>query len=158
MTRTWTGAVCAVAVAAAVGGLVTALDDYAVPAGPFARSAACTDVVGRLPERLLGRDRDAVEGAGAAGWGGGAVILRCGVRPPAPTVDTCMNVNGVDWVLDDERAKRGDGWVFTVYGTDPAVEVSFKESRQLAGDALVAVGGSLGGLVRKSRCLALSDT
>ncbi|MCX5195513.1 hypothetical protein OOK31_16640 [Streptomyces sp. NBC_00249] len=58
----------------------------------------------------------------------------------------------------DDRAKRGGAWVFTTYGREPAVELSFKEGRRPAGDALVALHDSLRGLTRKSKCLALSDT
>ncbi|MFF7082404.1 DUF3515 family protein [Streptomyces lavendulae] len=148
--------VCA---ALAVGAVVLGtLTDYDVPAGPFAGSGPCADVVAGLPGALLGQGRDAVGGAGAAGWGGGAVVLRCGVRPLAPTVDTCVNVDGVDWVLDDERAGRSGVWVFTTYGREPAVEVAFSGGARSAGDALIAVNHGVRGFPQKSKCLALGDT
>ncbi|MFD5888661.1 DUF3515 family protein [Streptomyces sp. NPDC060334] len=137
---------------------VWSLPDYSVPAGPFARTAPCSDVVARLPENLMGRGRDAVDGEGTAGWGARAVVLRCGVEPPAPTIDTCVNVNGFDWVLDDARVKRDGAWVFTTYGREPAVEVAFARGSQPAGDALVTINDALGSLAQKTKCLALSDT
>ncbi|MFD9379464.1 DUF3515 family protein [Streptomyces sp. NPDC059999] len=86
--------VCAVAAASlCVAVAVYARADYSVPAGPFARTAPCSDVVARLPETLMGRGRDDVDGVGAAEWGDRAVVLRCGVEPLAPTIDTCVNVN-----------------------------------------------------------------
>ncbi|MEU9006411.1 DUF3515 family protein [Streptomyces sp. NPDC048551] len=147
------------AAAAALCGVVAGVEvfgPYRVPAGPFADGPACTETLARLPQRLLGRERDAVRGTGAAGWGDGAVVLRCGVRPPAPTVDSCVNVNGVDWVLDDGRAGRGGKWVFTTYGRETAVSVAF-EGGQVAGDALVVINTSLGHIARKSRCLGTDD-
>ncbi|MEV6574784.1 DUF3515 family protein [Streptomyces sp. NPDC051577] len=148
--------VAAASLCAAVAAYARA--DYGVPAGPFARTAPCTEVVARLPDHLMGRGRDAVDGAGTAGWGGRAVVLRCGVEPLAPTIDTCVDVNGFDWVLDDARVKRDGVWVFTTYGREPAVEVSFTRGSQPAGDALVTINDALGGLVRTAKCLALSDT
>ncbi|MFB0630149.1 DUF3515 family protein [Streptomyces sp. AB3(2024)] len=148
--------VCAVvAVGATVVGTLTGYD---VPAGPFARGAPCAGVVAGLPGTLLGQGRDAVDGVGAAGWGGGAIVLRCGVRPLAPTVDTCVNVDGVDWVLDDERAGRSGVWAFTTYGREPAVEVAFTGGSRPAGDALIAVNNGVRGFPQNSKCLALSDT
>ncbi|WP_329448651.1 DUF3515 domain-containing protein (plasmid) [Streptomyces sp. NBC_01426] len=149
--------VCAVA-AASLAVAVYARADYSVPAGPFARTAPCSDVVARLPETLMGRGRDDVDGAGAAGWGDRAVVLRCGVEPLAPTIDTCVNVNGFDWVLDDAGVERDGAWVFTTYGREPAVEVAFAGGSRPAGDALVALNDALGGLARKTRCLSTSDT
>ncbi|MFG2622710.1 DUF3515 family protein [Streptomyces sp. NPDC048507] len=120
------------------------------------RTLAATEALARLPERLLGRERDSVRGTGAAGWGDGAVVLRCGVRPPAPSIDSCVDVNGVDWVLDDSRAGRGGRWVFTTYGRETAVSVAFEGGRT-AGDALVVINASLGHIARTSRCLGTDD-
>ncbi|MEU8777080.1 DUF3515 family protein [Streptomyces sp. NPDC048606] len=139
------------------GGVAYSLDDYRVREGPFARSAPCAAMVPRLPEDLLGRARDSVGGAGVVGWGDGSVVLRCGVQPLAPTTDTCVNVNGFDWVLNDEEAERKGVWVFTTYGRVPAVEVSFKGS-QLAGDVLVKINDSVREIPPTSRCLSLEDT
>ncbi|WP_331733052.1 DUF3515 family protein [Streptomyces sp. NBC_01276] len=150
--------VCAVAVVAVGAAVVGTLTDYDVPAGPFAHGAPCAGVVAGLPGTLLGQGRDAVDGVGAAGWGGGSIVLRCGVRPLGPTVDTCVNVDGVDWVLDDGRAGRGGVWAFTTYGREPAVEVVFAGGSRSAGDALIAVNKGVRGFPQNSKCLALSDT
>jgi hypothetical protein len=47
------------------------------------------------------------------------VVWRCGVTPPGPTTDECIEVDGVDWV----RHPLADGSSFTTYGRDPAVQV-----------------------------------
>ncbi|GHD57187.1 DUF3515 family protein [Streptomyces goshikiensis] len=131
---------------------------YSVESGPFAPDPHCRTVLARLPGELLGKERDPVEGRGVAGWGGGSIVLRCGVEPLAPTVNTCMNVNGTDWVLDEERAKRGGPRVLTTYGRVPAVEIAFEDDGLLAGDALVVIDGAVRDLPQKSKCLSLSDT
>lgn len=99
-----------------------------------------------------------MEGAGAASWGGGTIVLRCGVEPLAPTTNTCMNVNGTDWVLDEERAKRTGPRVLTTYGRIPSVEIAFTEDSLLAGDALVVIDKAVRDIPQQSKCLALSDT
>ncbi|MEU3904902.1 DUF3515 family protein [Streptomyces goshikiensis] len=131
---------------------------YSVESGPFAPDPHCRTVLARLPGELLGKERDPVEGRGVAGWGGGSIVLRCGVEPLAPTVNTCMNVNGTDWVLDEEQAKRGGPRVLTTYGRVPAVEIAFEDDGLLAGDALVVIDGAVRDLPQKSKCLSLSDT
>ncbi|MFJ7270343.1 DUF3515 family protein [Streptomyces sp. NPDC099050] len=129
-----------------------------VEPAPFAADPHCRRVLAQLPDELLGEERDSVEGAGAASWGGGAILLRCGVEPLTPTVNTCMNVNGTDWVLDEERAGRGGPRVLTTYGRIPSVEVALTESDQLAGDALAAVDKAVRGLPQQSKCVGLGET
>lgn len=129
-----------------------------VEPGPFAGDPHCGLVLAGLPGRLLGKERDSVTGSGAASWGGGAVVLRCGVEPPAPTTDTCMDVNGTDWVLDEERAGRGGPRVLTTYGRAPAVEIAFMEGDLLAGDALVVIDRAVRDIPQRSKCIGLGDT
>lgn len=58
-------------------------------------------------------------------WGAPAVLLRCGLAEPAPTAGRaadrppCLEVDGVDWVLDDAR----DPMTATSYGRSPAVHL-----------------------------------
>ncbi|MFJ1865833.1 DUF3515 family protein [Streptomyces sp. NPDC088097] len=161
VVRSRRAALCAAGVASlcAAVAVLYSLAEYSIPAGPYAHDSPCDDVVARLPQVLIGRERDSVAGAGTAGWGDGSIVLRCGVEPLAPTINTCMNVNGFDWVLDDERAKKSEEWVFTTYDREPAVAIAFKGRGQLAGDALASLGSDMASLnVRKSTCLSLSDT
>ncbi len=101
--------------------------------GPFATDPLCAQVVlttpDELAEGLTRRDTDA-QATTAWGDGSGAVVLRCGVEPLAPTTDRCQTVEAadgtsVDWVIvasdpDDEQASD---WTFTTYGRVPAVQV-----------------------------------
>ncbi|WP_327257211.1 DUF3515 family protein [Streptomyces sp. NBC_01244] len=129
-----------------------------VEPGPFAGGPHCTQVLAQLPDELLGEERDSVKGAGAASWGGGTIVLRCGVEPLAPTINTCMNVNGADWVLDEERAKSGGPRVLTTYGRIPSVEMAFSEDDLPAGDALVVIDKAVRDIPQQSKCIGLNET
>lgn len=129
-----------------------------VESGPFASDPHCRRVLAQLPDELLGKERDSVKGSGSASWGDGTVVLRCGVEPLAPTINTCMNVNGTDWVLDEERAKRGGPRVLTTYGRVPSVELAFNKDDLLAGDALVVIDKAVRDIPQRSKCIGLSET
>lgn len=45
--------------------------------------------------------------------------MRCGLTEPAPTTRTCLEVNGIDWVIDE----GADPMTAVSYGRSPAVEV-----------------------------------
>lgn len=49
-----------------------------------------------------------------------AIIARCGVVPPGPTQDACIDVDGVDWV---QRSLGKDGYQYVTYGREPGIEV-----------------------------------
>ncbi|WP_353810195.1 DUF3515 family protein [Agromyces sp. SYSU T00194] len=81
----------------------------------------CADIVVRLPDEVAGQPQRPTDAQGTGAWGDpAAVLLRCGVEPPAPTTLECVDVNGVDWIIDDADAPR---YVFTTYGRVPATEV-----------------------------------
>jgi hypothetical protein len=63
-------------------------------------------------------------------------VLRCGLPGLEPTTRTCLDVNGLGWVIGDADA---DPVVFTLYGHDPTVDVSVPVSygRSSASGALV---------------------
>jgi hypothetical protein len=92
-----------------------------VAAPPNAADPQCVKMAGDLPSRVHGQDRvrTTSDSPGVAAWGDPAVIWRCGVAPPAPTTDECLDVDGVDWVV----AVLSDGVSFTTFGRDPAVQV-----------------------------------
>jgi hypothetical protein len=62
-------------------------------------------------------------------WGDPAdpVVLRCGVEPPGPTTDRCVNADdgetSVDWINVPGDEREDGSWLFTTYGRAPAVEV-----------------------------------
>ncbi|MFF4900052.1 DUF3515 family protein [Streptomyces sp. NPDC001068] len=98
---------------------------FGLAQGPLARDPACAGIADRYPGRLGGATRDPVTFEGLAVWGRGAVELRCGVTPPAPTTDACVSVDGVDWVWRERAGERGH---LVTYGRSPAVEVSIARS------------------------------
>lgn len=150
---------CAVAASAAAGaGYLLLTPGHSVPPGPFADDPRCAKIVSAAPETLLGRDRDRVSGAGAAAWGDASIVLRCGVEPPAPTTYLCLNVDGVDWVLDEGRADGGGARVLTTYGRTPAVEVTVEGGDGLDGGVLVALNRSLRDIPQQAKCLDMQDT
>jgi hypothetical protein len=92
-----------------------------VTAAPQAADPACATLADRLPREVRDQGRVATssDSPAVAAWGDPAVIWRCGVTPPGPTTDECIEVDGVDWV----RRPLDDGSSFTTFGRDPAVQV-----------------------------------
>lgn len=108
----------------AVGGCAAA-----VPAqvAPHATDPVCASVVLAMPDSLGDGlpQRDTTAQATTA-WGDPAapLVLRCGVEPLGPTTERCQTVEtpggpSVDWVI----VEGDDGWTFTTYGREPAVEL-----------------------------------
>ena len=92
-----------------------------VSAPPGANDPACARLADSLPRSVRGQGRVATSSGSAAvaAWGSPAVIWRCGVAPPGPTTDECLNIDGVDWVA----SPLADGTSFTTFGRSPAVQV-----------------------------------
>lgn len=113
--------------------------EVTVPAG--GTDPACADMAARLPDRLLDRERvdTSVTSPAVAAWGKPAIIWRCGVTPPGPTTEQCVNVNGIDWVVDP----LGDGTGFVTYGRVPAVQVLVPRAYQPETFALTALSGAV---------------
>ncbi|MFI0814772.1 DUF3515 domain-containing protein [Streptomyces sp. NPDC021098] len=148
----------AAAIAAAVASYFLFFSKESVEPGPYADNPKCADVISRAPETVLSKHRDDITGKGAAAWGDGSVVLRCGVTPLRPTTNLCVNVDGVDWVLDEKRAQKDGVQALTTYGRDPAVEITVQGDGPQAGDALVDMSRAVRGIPQTSKCLSLSDT
>ncbi|WP_460936338.1 DUF3515 family protein [Phycicoccus ginsengisoli] len=73
------------------------------------------------PQRVAGHDRVDTSPASARtrAWGDPAVVARCGLPALGPTTAECLEVDGVDWVVE----RLSDGARFTTFGRDPAIEV-----------------------------------
>jgi hypothetical protein len=112
-----------------------------VPPAPDAAGPACRALTGRLPARVLDRARNEAGPAGTAGWGDPAIVLRCGVPPPRPTTDPCLEVNGLDWVFTETK----QAFRFVSYGRVPAVEITVpaEVDRTTAPGALVDLAGAV---------------
>ncbi|MFJ4969477.1 DUF3515 family protein [Streptomyces sp. NPDC088755] len=127
-----------------------------VTSAPHAKSAACEDLTDRYPDRLGGQALAFTDRPGVAVWGDDAVVLRCGVELPAPTIDPCATVDGVDWVFREDRSKDG-GKVVVTYGRDPAVEVVVSDDVVAVDDALVSLSALVEPLKMYTKCLNLDD-
>ncbi|MFH8404299.1 DUF3515 family protein [Streptomyces sp. NPDC018019] len=126
---------------------------YQVTAAPDSKNSLCDAVTAEAPQQLLGKSRYEVNASGVVAWGDPTIVMRCGVKPLKPTTDTCMNVNGIDWVLDEARAKDGGERVVTTYGRNPAIEVTFLSDSQSAGDALVSLDKAARAIPQTSKCI-----
>ncbi|MGG7570099.1 DUF3515 family protein [Streptomyces sirii] len=85
-----------------------------------------------------GQQREHTDLPGVAVWGDGAVVLRCGLTPPRPTTDPCVNVEGVDWVLREAEPRDGHRLLLT-YGRHPAVDVTLTGQGSTTEALLVAL-------------------
>lgn len=118
-------------------------DPVAVPDPDATVTRLCRNLDEALPDTVDGQDREDPEPRSAltAGWGGSAIILRCGVeRPPKMADPTVANggdadavaggVEGVDWLME-----KGDSGVyrFTTANRRVYVEVVVREQEDGAG-------------------------
>lgn len=101
-----------------------------------AAAEACAEVSVRLPDTLAGLERRTTNAQATGAWGTpAALLLRCGVTPPGPTTDRCVEVNGIDWVEDASQDPR---YVYTTYGRSPALEIAIDSSTGVSGAAALA--------------------
>lgn len=128
-----------------------------VPMEPAAdaNSPACADVIVRLPDTVAELDRRTTNAQSTGAWGDPAVVqLRCGIEPSGPTTDTCVNVNGVDWIIDESAAPL---YRFEAYGRSPGLEV-FVDSEQLSGtDVVNDLSAVARELPQERKCTSLAE-
>ena len=128
-----------------------------VTAAPSAGDAGCTALLPRLPATLLGRGRTTATVAGSATWGDPAIVLRCGVTPPGPSADACVEVDDTDWLFTEDQTTLR----FTTYGRTPAVELAVPAGsvdRTQASGALAELAAAVRPLTVSRRCVGLDDT
>lgn len=115
----------------------------AVPSPDAKVTELCQNLDEVLPAKVDGESRDDPEPASelTAGWGGVAIILRCGVERPPKMADPAVangsdadavpgGVDGVDWLME----KRDDGtYRFTTANREAYVEVRVTDGRDSTG-------------------------
>lgn len=126
-------------------------------AAPDANDPACADVIVRLPQTLDGAARRDTNAQATGAWGNPAsVLLYCGIEPSGPTTDTCVNVKGVDWILDDSRAPL---FRFEAYGRSPGLEVIVNAEEQVSGtNVLAELTPSVSLLPQERHCSSLTES
>ncbi|SLM99496.1 Protein of unknown function (DUF3515) [Brevibacterium sp. Mu109] len=108
-----------------------------------------------MPDELNELQQRTTSSQGTTAWGEPAsVIVRCGVAPPAPTTDPCVNVDGVDWV--QVRADE-DTWQFVTYGRTPAVEVLVTPTEVSGATALASVSSAVSDIEQTAECVSVED-
>ncbi|WP_194377298.1 DUF3515 domain-containing protein, partial [Streptomyces durbertensis] len=125
---------------------------FDVERAPRADAPECVRLLKRLPDELAGRGREDVRTQGVAVWGDGDVVLRCGLRPPPPSVDPCVAVDDVEWLLLEARS-QGDRKVLLTYGRDPAVEVSLSQEVDGVDAALIDLSRLVEPIRQRGECI-----
>jgi hypothetical protein len=146
----------AAALAGAASLLTACASDVPMEAAANANDPACADVIVRLPPQVAGMDRRTTNAQSTGAWGNpSAVQLQCGIEPSGPTTDSCVNVNGVDWIVDDSAAPI---YRFEAYGRSPGLAV-FVDSEQVSGtEAVLDLGSVVQQLPQLRQCTSLTDT
>ncbi len=136
--------------------LTACAGDVPMQATADANNPACADVIVRLPQTVAGLERRSTNAQSTGAWGDPAVVqLRCGIEPSGPTTSDCVNVNGVDWIIDDAAAPL---YRFEAYGRSPGLEV-FVDSAAVSGtDAVLDLSAVAKELPQERKCTSLIDT
>ncbi len=143
--RTVLSALSALAVLVTAAGCSSADDGVsaAVPSPDAKVTKLCQDLDKALPAKVDGESRDDPEPASelTAGWGGVAIILRCGVERPPKMADPDVanggdadavpgGVDGVDWLMEK---RDDDTYRFTTANREAYVEVRVTDGRDSTG-------------------------
>lgn len=120
-----------------------------------AHNPECAAVMLRMPEDIDGHAERKTTSQGTKAWGDPSVaVLRCGVEPPGPSTDRCVNVNGVDWVSTEET---GTSWRFVTYGREPAVEVLVASDKIAGATVLAEISPSVSTIEQTRACVGVED-
>ena len=151
MIRTLSVVGAAALLTATLSGCTTAV---ALEPADDAANPGCAEVVVRLPEALGEQKLRETNAQGTGAWGDPAtILLRCGVEVPGPTTQQCVEVGGVDWIVDDSNKPI---FRFTTYGRTPATEVIVDYDKASA-SALIDLVGALSSIPAENRCIDVSD-
>lgn len=139
-----------------LGGLSACAGTVPMQAAPDANNPACADVIVRLPDTVAGLERRTTNAQSTGAWGDPAgVLLYCGIIPSGPTTDTCVNVNGVDWIIDPTNAPL---YRFEAYGRNPGLQVIVDSDQASGTEAVVALGSAVKLIPQERACVSLEDT
>lgn len=129
----------------------------AVPLTPAddATNPGCADLIVRLPDTVAEEPRRETNAQATGAWGDPAsILLHCGVPLIPPTTDSCVNINGIDWIEDDSDAPR---FRFTTYGREPATEVVLDSEAVAGSTVLVDLSAALSYIPQTRECVGAED-
>ncbi len=139
-----------------------------VQPAPDAANPTCAYALVAMPETLSGLSQRETTAQATTAWGDpAAVILKCGVElGEAPVSDTCVSVNGVDWIVrpaDEEQADAAEQtaagtWVAETFGRDPAVQITFDAERVSSSTVLAEVSSAVSQIPQHMMCTNIDDT
>lgn len=121
-----------------------------------ANNPACADIIVRLPDVVADLERRTTNAQSTGAWGEPAgVLLYCGTETSGPTVDDCVNVNDVDWIIDRSNAPL---YKFEAYGRTPGLQV-IVNSEQASGTETVIDLAVVAKMLPQTRsCTSLAET
>lgn len=146
----------ALATAAVVAVRMLSEPSFSFAAAPMADDPACARISEHYPDRLAGLDRADTSTKGAAVWGDGAVVARCGFPRLEATADACTQVDGVDWAWRTSADSDGRE-VLVTYGREPSVEVQVTVGKAAPDSVLVGLSSVVKPLKQRNECLHGSD-
>ena len=90
-----------------------------VALAPLADAPVCSSIAWPQTVSGLSAVPTAPQHPSVAAWGDPPIIARCGLPAPPPTTESCVVVDGVDWVV----RQLTDGTGAVTFGREPAIEV-----------------------------------
>lgn len=151
MARSLTAFSAAILLSVTLAGCAAAV---ALEPADDATNPGCAEVIVRLPDALGEQKLRETNAQGTGAWGDPAtILLRCGVEVPGPTTQQCVEVGGIDWIVDDADKPI---FRFTTYGRTPATEVIVDYDKASA-SALIDLVGAISPIPAENRCTDVSD-
>ncbi|MEN2740698.1 DUF3515 family protein [Microbacterium sp. X-17] len=140
-----------VVLAALAAALAGCSSTVSLPAPPDANDPLCAQIMAQLPSSVAGQQRRWTDAQSTGAWGDpAAVLFSCGVTPPGPTTLRCIQIGGVDWVVDESDAPR---YRITSFGRTPAVQLYVDNDTVSPNDVLDQFGRLIAGrLPQNAQC------
>lgn len=142
-------------------------------AAPYAADPICGQILLALRGDRFSFPERPVTAQSTMAWGteDAAIVLRCGVEPPAPTTDRCLGVTSsdgteIDWINPENDSElipsHADleigSWTFITYGRAPAVEIVVPAALQIEpADVLQGVSLAVSQAPAFSECVSLTE-
>lgn len=122
---------------------------------PDANNPACATVIVQLPDTVAGLERRTTNAQSTGAWGNPpGVELRCGIEPSGPTEKQCVNVNGVDWIIDESTPPL---YRFEAYGREPGLEVYVNSELASGTSTVTDLAVAVRNLPQTRACLSIAD-